>query len=206
MIVAGVLILTFYYGFSSGTRHILATYAITFVGSYLLNHKTNLRLQHLIFVAVPALVVLLIATAFMLDFRGVGLGGYSFGDNEIDTLFIDNNMTVIARITELFPSVYDYLGLEIPFNGLIHPIPRALWSGKPESLSVSIEAAMGYDPATETLASTIIGEAYMSGGLLAVLIIGMLFGALAEWWVDWAGTRTRPLAYCCTRPGSSVLR
>jgi hypothetical protein len=118
----------------------------------------------------------------MLDFRGVGLGNYSFGNNEIDTLFIDNNMTIIARITELFPSVNDYLGLEIPFNGLIHPIPRVLWPDKPVSLSVSIESEMGADPATVTFASTIVGEAYMSGGLLAVLITGMLFGALAEWW------------------------
>jgi len=181
IIVTSVLILTFYYGFSSGTRNILATYAITFVGSYLLN-KTNLRLQHIIFVAAPILVVLLIGTAYMLAFRDVGLGEYSFGDSEIDTLFIDNNMAIIARITELFPSVYDYLGLEIPFNGLIHPIPRALWPDKPESLSVSIESAMGVDPDQVTLASTIIGEAYMSGGLLAVLITGMLFGALAESW------------------------
>jgi oligosaccharide repeat unit polymerase len=181
MIVTGVLFLTFYYGFSSGTRNILATYAITFVGSYLLN-KTDLRLKHLIFVAVPVLTVLLIGTAYMLAFRNVGLGNYSFDDNKIDTLFIDNNMTIIARITELFPGEYDYLGLEIPFNGLIHPIPRVLWPDKPESLSVSIEAAMGADPGTVTFASTFVGEAYMSGGLLAVLIAGMLFGSVAELW------------------------
>jgi oligosaccharide repeat unit polymerase len=181
MIVTGVLLLTLYYGFSSGTRNVLATYAITFVGSYLLN-KTNLGLRHLIFVVVPVLVGLFIGTAYMLAFRDVGLGEYSFGDAEIDTLIIDNNMTVIARITELFPSAYDYLGLEIPVSGLIHPIPRALWPGKPESLSVSIESEMGVDPAAVTLTCTIIGEAYMSGGLLAVLITGMLFGALAESW------------------------
>jgi oligosaccharide repeat unit polymerase len=181
MIVTGVLLLTLYYGFSSGTRNVLATYAITFLGSYFLN-KSSLRLQHLIYVAVPVLVILVIGTAYMLAFRNVGLGEYSFVDNEIDTLYIDNNVTVIARITELFPSNYSYLGLEIPFYGLIHPIPRALWPDKPESLSVSIEAAMGADPAAVTLTCTIVGEAYMSGGLLAVLITGMLFGAAAGWW------------------------
>jgi hypothetical protein len=72
--------------------------------------------------------------------------------------------------------------MEILYNGLIHPIPRALWPGKPESLSFSVEAAFGLDPDTVTLASTWVGEMYMSGGLLAVLAGGLLLGVVAELW------------------------
>ena len=65
---------------------------------------------------------------------------------------------------------------------MIRPIPRALWSGKPEGLSVTIEAALGADVGSVTLSCTFVGEAYMAGGLFAVLLVGLFFGAAAEMW------------------------
>ena len=51
------------------------------------------------------------------------------------TLFVDYNLYAICRLMEVFPAHQDYLGLEIPYNALIRPIPRAIWPGKPEGLS-----------------------------------------------------------------------
>src|SRR5262249_32962670 len=94
--------------------------------------------------------------------------------------FIDRNIIAVSRLTEAFPNSYEFLGLEIPFNALIRPIPRVLWPGKPEGLSVGIEDALGVTGMT--VACTFVGEAYMAGGLLAVLLMSLFFGALAEMW------------------------
>ena len=181
IIVTIVLLFTLYYGFASGTRNIIATYVITFVGAYFLN-KSKLNLWQVLCQGVPILVLLVLGTAYMLQFRQVGLGNFSFTENRLNTLYIDQNMVIISRITDLFPNLYGYLGLEVPLNGLIHPIPRILWPGKPEGLSVNIVSALGADPAGVTFASTFVGEAYMAGGLLAVLFAGLVFGAVAQLW------------------------
>src|SRR5262249_46688615 len=44
-----------------------------------------------------------------------------------------------------------------------------------------IESALGAGPSM-TLACTFIGEAYMAGGLLAVLLVSLFFGAASEMW------------------------
>jgi oligosaccharide repeat unit polymerase len=181
IIVTIVLSFTLYYGFASGTRNILATYVGTFFIAYFLN-KAELKLWQAVYQGVPILVLLFLGMAYMLEFRGVGLGNFAFAERPPETLYIDHNMVVISRLTDLFPNVDGFLGFEIPFYGLIHPVPRSLWPGKPEGLSVSIEAELGADPASVTLASTFVGEAYMSGGLLAVLFAGLVFGTAAEMW------------------------
>jgi hypothetical protein len=91
-------------------------------------------------------------------------------------------MVNIANLTNVFPDAVDYLGLEIPYQSIIKPIPRALWPGKPEGLSTSIEAALGSFDGVTTLACTFAGEAYMAFGFVGVLIAGLFFGATAGWW------------------------
>jgi oligosaccharide repeat unit polymerase len=178
--VAVVLALTFYYGFASGTRNVIATYVITFAGAYFLT-KPDIRLGRILLLGVPTLAILLVGTTYMLEFRGVGLSGFSSEQRHYDTLFIDHNIVNVAQLTQVFPDSIGYLGLEIPFNALIRPIPRALWPGKPEGLSSSIESALGASEGT-TLSCTLVGEAYLAGGLLAVLLISLLFGWAAEMW------------------------
>jgi oligosaccharide repeat unit polymerase len=181
IVVTLTLLLTMYYGFTSGTRNIIVTYVITFLGAYFLN-KRELKVRDLLAVGAPVILFLLLAITYMLAFRQVGAGNFSFADNQFESVYIDRNMVAIARITEVFPNLHDYLGFEVPYFSLIHPIPRALWPNKPEALSVSIEAEMGLDPSTVSIVSTFVGEAYMSGGLLAVIFVSLLFGALSETW------------------------
>jgi oligosaccharide repeat unit polymerase len=192
-VVTVVLLFTFYFGFASGTRNIIATYIITFLGAYLLT-KSDLKFRQVLYFGVPTLFIMLLGMSYMLAFRGGGLGNYSFADASPNTLYIDHNMVIISRITEMFPNLYGFLGLEIPYYGLVHPIPRALWPGKPDSLSVSIEAALGADPETVTFTSTFVGEAYMSGGLLAVLVAGLMLGAVAGLWNRVGSNEKSPFA------------
>jgi oligosaccharide repeat unit polymerase len=174
-----VLALTFFYGFSGGTRSTFLTYLLTFVTSFLL-FKRNLGARQIIAYCAISVVLTGIAVYFMLEFRSVGLANYSIAESQAETLFVDNNMVTISRLTEVFPDRAGFLGLEIPYNALIRPIPRALWPDKPEGLSVGIEDALGAEGLT--VSATFVGESYMADGLVGVLITAILLGVLAGWW------------------------
>jgi hypothetical protein len=119
----------------------------------------------------------------MLELRSAGgIGSLANEGRQYNTLYIDHNMVNISNLTNVFPDGVDYLGLEIPYQSIIKPIPRALWPGKPEGLSTSIEAALGSFDGVTTLACTFAGEAYMAFGFAGVLIAGLFFGAAAGWW------------------------
>jgi oligosaccharide repeat unit polymerase len=178
-IVVAILAFTAFYGFASGTRSTFVVYILTFTGGYIIT-KQQLNLPHVLIFGTIMAALLFVGMILMFQFRTVGLGELS-SISEPGSLFIDMNIVSISRLTSKFPDRYDYLGLEIPVNALIRPIPRVLWPGKPIGLSVPIETALD---AVEggTVSCTYVGEAYMAGGLLAVLAISLLFGAAAEMW------------------------
>jgi oligosaccharide repeat unit polymerase len=128
-----------------------------------------------------ALALIVVVSSYMLAIRSSGLGNLSFSETSSDSVFVDLNLVNISNLTAIFPGSYDYLGSEIPLSALVRPIPRFLWPGKPEGLSVSIESALGVG-SYMTLSCTFIGEAYMSGGFFGVAIFSILFGAAAEMW------------------------
>ena len=113
-------------------------------------------------------------------------------DHIRETLFIDDNLSSISQLSSVFPEHYPYLGWEIPFWAMVKPIPRALWPGKPEGLSVSIEQALSGDEAY-TIATTYIGEAYMAFGLTGVITFSLIFGCLASYWNRFAGSQSGSL-------------
>jgi len=189
------LLLTLYYGFSSGTRNLFASYLVTFLIAYSFALPFA-RHKELVILCTGSGLLMLFATYFMLQFRNVGLTNYITGNYEPSpamekTMFVDYNLYAICRLTEVFPNRQPYLGLEIPYQALIRPIPRAVWAGKPEGLSSSIEDALGVEGVT--ISASFVGEAYMCGGLTTVLIIGLVFGALTGWWSYLASSKNSEL-------------
>src|SRR5262249_44789707 len=158
---------TFYYAFSSGTRNILGTYVISMFGAYALS-RPELKLKRLLILGIPVAGMLLYASTLMLEFRSAG-GVLAIGsqDRHYETLYIDHNIVNLSNLTNVFPDIVDFLGLEIPYQTLIRPIPRALWPGKPEGLSTGIEEALlGVTDGGYTLSCTFVGEAYTAFGFL----------------------------------------
>jgi oligosaccharide repeat unit polymerase len=181
-IVSLGLAFTLFHGFTSGTRNIFVIYFITFIVAYIIV-KRDIRWKRLVLLCGGGAVVLLLASYYMLQFRTVGLENYLAGKSHgwrEETLFIDNNLVTISMLTEIFPSRHDYLGSEFATVAILNPVPRAIWPGKPEGLSITAESALGVQGFT--ISSTFVGEAYMMGGYLAVLGVGLLFGMLASWW------------------------
>jgi oligosaccharide repeat unit polymerase len=181
LFVLMVLGLTFFYAFAGGTRNVIGTYVIAMFGAYVLS-KPDLQLKRLLIIGIPLGALLLFVSTLMLEFRASGITALTNEERHYNTLYIDHNLVNISNLTNVFPDVVDYLGLEIPFQSIIKPIPRALWPGKPEGLSMSIEAALGSFDGVTTLACTFAGEAYMAFGFGGVLIAGLIFGAAAGWW------------------------
>ena len=179
-----VLGLTFFYGFSSGTRNIFAAYLVTFLIAYAFALPFAQR-KELITICSVSAALMIAVSFFMLEFRSVGLRSYLNGEyqreaSEERTFFVDYNLYAIARLVGVFPHRMEYLGWEIPYQALIRPIPRAIWPGKPEGLSSSIEDALGVEGLT--ISASFAGEAYMCGGMITVAIIALCFGAITGWW------------------------
>jgi hypothetical protein len=182
-VILAVLFL-FFYAFTSGTRNLFACYLVTFVMGYTFSLPKD-RKGEIIPICIASALAMVAATTIMLRFREVGFKEWlKYGKppaaSDDRTLFVDYNLWAIARLVEVFPEKHDYLGWEVPYLALIRPIPRAIWPGKPEGMSFTIEDALGEDQMT--VAASFAGEAYMAGGFIAVFLIGLSFGIAAGWW------------------------
>jgi len=191
-----MLAFTFFYSFTSGTRNLLAAHLVTFVIGFAFAAPVHRRKQ-LIIISVFGAVALLASTVVMLRFRNIGFTNWVEGRDDRpkdlleSSMFVDYNLYAIGMLAEVFPKRVPYLGWEVPYLALIRPIPRAMWPGKPEGLSSSIENAMGVEGLT--IATSFAGEAYMAGGWWAVLATGVFFGALTGWWNRLASPRNSEL-------------
>lgn len=174
-----------FFGFTGGTRNVFAAYLVTFLVAFTFSSPPKRRTQ-VIAVAVICGAMMVMATKAMLDMRTVGFKRWLQGDmpamSTHSSVFVDANLLAISVLTQYFPKQNQdrYLGFEIPYLALIRPIPRALWPGKPTGMSISIENV--FKVKGVTIAATFVGEAYMSGGLFAVLLEGMVLGILATFW------------------------
>lgn len=186
VLMIAALLLTLFYGFASGTRNIFAGFLVTFIIGYSLALPPN-RSRALIYLGAVSALIMCLATFFMLQFRDMGLRNYieagqvfSQDTPEQRTLYVDYNLYTICRLAEAFPFNHPFLGFEIPYQALVRPIPRALWPGKPEGLSRTIEDVMNVEGLT--ISASFAGEAYMSGGIGTVFLIGLALAAFMGWW------------------------
>ena len=192
-----VLLITFYQGFATGTRNIFGAYLVTFLVGFALAApvKRRARVWAVSLVCAAAMGA---ATYFMLQFREVGLknwlrGNYTRTANlQSDYFFVDYNLLTIATMADFYPQRHPFLGMEIPYLAVIRPIPRFLWPGKPTGMSKSIEQVMGYDEGV-TISATFAGEAYISGGYGAVVLVGLVLGAINGLWSLMASARNSEL-------------
>ncbi len=191
-LVIVVFIFTLFEGFAGGTRSVFSTYISTFLGGYLL----SLKRPNLFNVAIPTVVMgpaIVFATRHMLGFRNMGIRRYletaAYATEKVQgTLSVDYNLNTIGALVDAFPKNHDFLGLEVLFVFATKPIPRVFWPDKPENLSVSIEEIL--DAKGWTVSSTYIGESYMIGGILAVILVSLALGMLASWWSRTAAFHT----------------
>jgi oligosaccharide repeat unit polymerase len=174
-----LLALLIFESFAGGTRYVLLTHLITFAVTFALLIP-KLKLRKIIFLISPLLAVIYFSVLYLPEIRKIGLQNFDLATSQTQTLFVDMNLVNIALLTDVFPDYQQFLLLEIPFIAAVRPIPRAVWPGKPEGLTVGIEEALGVS--NRTLSATFVGELWMSGGYWAVLFGALIFGALGAAW------------------------
>jgi oligosaccharide repeat unit polymerase len=184
------LLFTFFQGFASGTRYVLAAYVVTFLVGYSLTLMKHRRLEFVILCGVVG-IGYVYGSDQMLQFRGIGLKDYlavsrqpqapSLPKDPGQSFFVDYNLLMISQLTEQIPLTHQFLGWEVPYLALIRPIPRAIWPGKPEAMSVTFEEIARVRNTT-TKAATFVGEAYLAAGTLGVILGAAFFGILTAWW------------------------
>jgi hypothetical protein len=116
----------------------------------------------------------------------------AYANRQSEAVFVDDNLLAIAKIADYFPTKHAFLDLEIPYLAAVRPIPRAIWKGKPEGLSVSVEEDV-FGMKGLTISSTFVGEGYMSGGLFGVGAYAIVLGALGGLWNRMASPRNSEL-------------
>ena len=196
LVWAGFL-LTLFYGFSGGTRNVFAIYLITFLIGYAFALPEG-RIVELGSrpSSAPCCCWFPIRSCSSSETSGSRISWRGRASRKASTqmqreLSIDNDLYAICRLVEYFPKYHDYLGWEVPYLAIIRPIPRAIWPAKPVGMSFSVENvfnAEGY-----TIASSFVGEAFMTGGYAGVILIGLFFGALMGWWSFVASSKNSEL-------------
>jgi hypothetical protein len=184
------LLFTFFEGFTTGTRYMVAAYVVTFLVGYSLTLTKHRRLEFIILCGVLG-IGYLYGSDQMLQFRVIGLKEYlamkgqpqapSLPKDPEQSFFVDYNLLMISQITEQIPRTHEFLGWEVPYLALIRPIPRAIWPGKPEGMSKTFEEIAGVSNTT-TKSATFVGEAYLAAGTVGVILGSAFFGALTAWW------------------------
>jgi len=176
-----------FYGFTAGTRTVIGAYLVTFMIAFVFASPPEKRRQ-IFLVSAACAAAMIFSTRAMLEMRGIGYKRWMEGERtnivtrHTASVFVDDNLLVISKLAQFFPNGNhgEYLGFEIPYLALVRPIPRAIWPGKPKGMSLTIEEALSAKGAT--VAATFVGEAYMSGGLLAVGLEAIVLGMMAGWW------------------------
>lgn len=198
VVVTIVLLVQYFVAFAGGTRNVLAVQMAGLLGGFFLTQK-RLNLVTLGIAGVASAVIFAVAAEHMLNFRTMGLkryveGGYykseyqEFADTyygeedggEGEGYFVDYNLYNISMLVGVFPSVHAHLGMNLPFVAFTKPVPRAIWPGKPTDLKVGLEEAVGLSGLT--ISATFVGEAYVAGGLIGVVIGGLMVGIFCGWW------------------------
>lgn len=212
LLVGLALLLLWYEAFASGTRNILAVKIAGFFAGFFVIQR-ELKLIFIIPTVLCVGVSFVVLADHMLSFRNMGLGRYVEGEfykedyQELNDSYlgggfeedadekgymVDYNVWRFSQLVSAFPENYDFIGINMPYVALTKPIPRALWPGKPMGLKVGLEEAVGVEGMT--IAVTWVGEAFIAGGWVWIVGIGLAIGAFCGWWNHLARYITTPFA------------
>ena len=199
VVVALTMLMLYFVAFAGGTRNVLAIQLAGLLGGYFVI-QPKIRLVPMVITVLAIGASFLYLAERMLEFREMGLrryveGGYyqsgyreiadtylagAYEQQEDSGYMVDYNLWRISQMVAAFPEQYDYIGFNMPYVAITKPIPRAFWPGKPKDLKVGLEEVVGAEG--YTVACTWMGEAFIAGGVLWIVGVGLLIGAFCCFW------------------------
>lgn len=176
-VVVAIFLMLFFsaFEFQGGGRRITGFLAGSFLLTFLIIRRFDLKLIHYIGVGVVGLLVLILLD-MQLQFRNQGYEEM-FNKYEVasfEEIRVDDNFLRIAQITELIPDQFPHSGLDYLIWTFTRPIPRAFWPGKPLGPGFDVANMVGAEGVS--LTSTVVGESYASFGYVMLIITGTIFG------------------------------
>jgi hypothetical protein len=189
----------------SGSRRIIGVVCGMALVLWVLDQQ-RLRVKHLLTTAF-AIVALLVTLQVMLEYRNVGLG-VLVGQAEMPSgryekrtvleeqhLRVDDNFYRLCQIIQLIPKQYPFVYHKYLIYVIVRPIPRVFWPGKPVDPGFDLPTVLGVEGVS--FSYSVLGELYMSLGLIGVALGGWLYGRIAS-------TASGLLARCRTQ-GALVI-
>lgn len=182
IICAGMsIIMTLFLMQGGGRRIVGVVFGAAFI-LWILSEK-KLRIQHILII-VFGLSMLLILMQLMVEYRAIGYSEIitrSDSNEQIferDKLHVDDNFYRFCQIIKFIPESYPYVYHQYIIWILVRPIPRLFWPGKPVDPGFDLPTALGVEGVSYS--SSVLGELYMSAGLLGIALGGLLYGRLSS--------------------------
>jgi hypothetical protein len=172
----------------SGSRRVIGVVAGMALILWILDQR-RLRVKHLL-TSLIAVAGLLIALQVMLEYRNVGLS-VLVGKAEVVSgrqekrqileeqhLRVDDNFYRLCQIIQLIPASYPFVYQKYLVYVVVRPVPRVFWPGKPVDPGFDLPTVLGVEGVS--FSYSVIGELYMSLGLIGVAFGGWLYGRIAS--------------------------
>jgi oligosaccharide repeat unit polymerase len=144
--------------------------------------EPRLRVRHTL-IAAFSLAVILITMQLMMEYRRVGFTDLLEREQkekifEREYLHVDDNFYRFCQIIQFIPESYPYVYHKYFIWILVRPIPRVFWPDKPVDPGFDLPTAVGAEGISYS--SSVIGELYMSAGLIGIVLGGLFYGKLAS--------------------------
>lgn len=164
--------------FQGGGRRITGFLAGVAIVTYLVYKRNDLKIRHFVSLAIVG-GGMLVLLDMQLAFRNKGYEGMieNYDIEQLNEVRVDDNFFRIAQLIDWIPELYPYAGSQWLIYSLGRPIPRFLWEGKPIDPGYDVAKMAG--ELGVSLTTTVVGEAYASGGTLMIIFVAMFYGALA---------------------------
>ena len=178
--ISGLAMMIFFsaFEFQGGGRRITGFLLGSFVMTFLIYFRQQLKIRHYIILAASGLLFLILLD-MQLAFRNKGYEDMfaTYEIEQLDEIRVDDNFLRLAQVIELIPSQFPHSGLEYLIWSFARPIPRALWPGKPMGPGFDVAEMVGAKGVS--LTTTVVGEAYASFGYLMIIVVGFISGILS---------------------------
>ncbi len=166
--------------FLSGERRVFALIVLGPLVYVFFGTSRGTRKKSLPIFAALLLVLFWLMQA-QVQFRSGGFYNFDAAAVESNPLEMhrDNNFYWFATAVDNMPGTYDFTNEWIFLQLLTHPVPRFLWPGKPYTTGFPF---IQWEEAGSTLSISVVGELYVSQGLLGIVVGGLVYGWLARHW------------------------
>lgn len=176
----GMSVLMMIFIAQSGSRRIIGVMIGMAIVLWILTQK-ELCTRHIVTSIILA-ASLLLTMELMLEYRNIGFAVLS-EQKEYDPLLeektvrVDDNFYRLCQIIQLIPEYYPHTYGQYIVWVAVRPVPRVFWPGKPVDPGFDLPDALGRKGVSYS--SSVIGELYMAGGFIGVILGGLFYGSIA---------------------------